>query len=139
MRIVLDTNILISALLTTNTPPDLLYQAWERNDFDLVTSYSQIDELERVLGYKHLQAVIPPASAQELLNTLWANAIILETYHSINVSPDPDDDAILATAITGQANLIVSGDKRHMITLRNVEGIPIVTAREALNYLEISG
>ena len=50
----------------------------------------------------------------------------------MNLSPDPKDNQILAAAITGKADLIVSGDKKHLLALGEVEGVPIVTAREAL-------
>ena len=50
MRVVLDTNIFVSALITKGTPPDQLYQAWLRNDIDLVTSVAQIDEITDVLA-----------------------------------------------------------------------------------------
>ena len=50
MRIVLDTNVLVSALITKGTPPDQLYQAWLRNDIELVTSAAQIDEVSEVLS-----------------------------------------------------------------------------------------
>ena len=50
----------------------------------------------------------------------------------VNLSPDSIDNPILAAAIAGKANLIVSGDKRHRLALGKVKGIPVVTAREAL-------
>ena len=50
-------------------------------------------------------------------------------------SPDPDDNLILAAAVAGNADLIVSGDKRHMLSLGDVEGIPIVTPRDALSLI----
>jgi predicted nucleic acid-binding protein len=52
---------------------------------------------------------------------------------TVAFSTDPDDNLILATAIVGNADLIVSGDRPGMLDLREVEGISIVTAREALN------
>ena len=52
-----------------------------------------------------------------------------------SLSPDPTDNQILATAIAGGADLIVSGDKKHMLALREVDGISIVTARKALELL----
>jgi len=55
LRLVLDTNILISALLRKNTPPYLLYQAWRENQFELVTSPEQLEELQRVMAYPKLQ------------------------------------------------------------------------------------
>ena len=54
-----------------------------------------------------------------------------ETINNSSLKKHP----ILAVAITGKADLIVSGDKKHMLALGEVEGIPIVTAREALDRL----
>ena len=63
-------------------------------------------------------------------------AVVVSPAAPVIVSPDPDDNIILAVAIAGQADLIVSRDKRHMIALQEVEGIPIVTPREALTHIE---
>ena len=54
----------------------------------------------------------------------------------MSLSPDPKDNPILAAAMAGKADLIVSGDKKHMLALGEVENIPIVTARDALDRLE---
>ena len=51
VRLVLDTNVLLSALLTRGTTPDLLYQAWRKGVFDLVSSAAQIEEIVRALNY----------------------------------------------------------------------------------------
>ena len=53
----------------------------------------------------------------------------------VNLSADPDDNPILATAVAGDANLIVSGDRDHMLAVGSAHSIPIVTAREALDRL----
>jgi len=53
----------------------------------------------------------------------------------MDLSSDPKDNPILAAAIAGKADLIVSDDKRHMLALGHVEGIPMVTARDALDRL----
>ena len=52
------------------------------------------------------------------------------------VSTDPDDDHVIAAAITGQADLIGSGDKRDLLPMGSFQGIPIITAREAVERLE---
>lgn len=70
MRILLDTNVLVAALITKNTPPDLLYRAWVRGDFELVTSREQLDELERVLTYEKLRRFVSRDEAQLLLETM---------------------------------------------------------------------
>ena len=55
MRVVLDTGILIAALITTDTPPSLIYQAWRKKRFELVTSEWQLDEFRRVSRYSKLR------------------------------------------------------------------------------------
>lgn len=52
---------------------------------------------------------------------------------------DPDDDHVIAAAITGQADLIASGDKRDHLPMGSFQGIPIVTAKEAVERLEAGG
>ena len=54
----------------------------------------------------------------------------------VSYSPDPDDNIILATAIAGEADYLVSGDKSDLLALSKVEDIPIIKARQALNILE---
>ena len=56
----------------------------------------------------------------------------------VTYSPDPDDNIILATAIAGRADYIVSGDKRDMLALREIDGIRIVTAKNAVGLLGLA-
>ena len=138
MRIVLDTNILVSALLAPNGPPGRLLAAVKRGDLTLVTSDVQIDELRNVLGRDRLNACIRPREAAALLDNLSAVGVVATDLPDVDASPDPDDNLILAAAMVGRADLIVSGDKGHMLALGQVEGIPIVTAREALDRLSVT-
>ena len=135
MRIVPDTNVLVSALISSGTPPGLLYESWVHGDFQLVTSRAQIAELTRVLAYERLRPYIQPAEAQTLSETIDAAAIVIGTLPDTRLSADPDDNAILATAIAAGADLIVTGDKSHLLELESAEGIPIGTPRAALRYL----
>lgn len=132
MRIVLDTNVLISALITQGTPPDRLYQAWLRNEIELVTSTAQIDELADVLSRPRLRKYVDPADAAGLVSDIRLRAIVIRDMPVPRLSPDPKDDAILASAVAGGAELVVSGDKPGMLALGEVQGIPIRTPREAL-------
>ena len=135
MRIVLDTGIYISALITKGTPPDRLYQSWDKGAFRLVTSYEQIAELSRVFGYKRLRKFITLDEVHILIDSLHNHAEIVSNLPDIHLSPDPDDDLIIATAIAGKADYIISGDKRDMLSLKEVQGIPIITARQAVEKL----
>ena len=82
----------------------------------------QIDELRDVLARDRLQPYIQRDEADDLLHHLEAVAVVVA---------DPDDNPILATAIAADADLIVSGDRDHVLTVGSAHGIPIVTAREA--------
>ena len=135
VRIVLDTNILIAALITKGTPPDRLYQAWLRGEIELVTSTAQIAEVADVLARPRLQKYLNADDAAAIFENIDTRARILDDPPEVDLSPDPKDNPILAAAIAGKANLIVSGDKKHMLALGAVEGIPIVTARDALDRL----
>ena len=135
MRVVLDSNVLVSALITRGTPPDRLYRAWLRNEIELVTCAAQIDELADVLSRPRLRRYVDPADAAGLVSDIRLRAIVIRDMPIPKRSPDPKDDAILAAAVAGQAELVVSGDKPGLLALGQVEGIPIRTPREALQVV----
>lgn len=135
MRLVLDTGILVSALLTKGTPPDMLYQAWRNGLLELVTSEAQITEFLRVIQYPKLKSYIKPLEAKQISDGLHFQAVLARDLPDVTFSPDRDDDKIIATAIAGKANYIVSGDKRDMLAVVEANGIPIITARAALDLL----
>ena len=135
MRVVLDTNILVSALITKGTPPDGLYQAWLRGEIELVTSAVQIAELDDVLSRPRLQRFLDADQASAIVENIGTRAVVLDELPSVSFSPDPMDNQILAAAIAGRVDLIVSGDKKHVLSLGKVGDIPVVTARMAQELL----
>lgn len=137
MRVVLDTNILIAALITKGTPPDLLYQAWLRGQFEIVTSTAQLAEIAAVLARPRLQKYFDADEAAAIVGNFDTRAVILREPPPVDLSPDPKDNPILAAAIAGRAALIGSGDKKHMLALGEAAGIRIVTARDALDRLNV--
>ena len=131
MRIVLDTNILVSALISGAGPPGQVLAEVKGGHQTLVTSADQIAELRRVLSRPHLRRYLAPGAADDLIANLEAVGEVVGDLPEVNASPDPDDNRILAAAIAGRADLIVSGDKKDMLALGRVAGIPIVTASVA--------
>ncbi len=138
MRIVLDTGIFVSALITKNTPPDILYSAWRKRRFDLITFDTQLEEIERVLFYKKLERFIQRKEAMLMLDTIGSVAEILVDLPVVDLSPDPNDNMIIATALKGRVNYLVSGDKKDLLSLVTVENIPIISARNAITRLGIA-
>ncbi len=113
----------------------MLVAAWLDLRFELVTSAEQLDELRRVLAYEKLQPFISKEQARDFVENLEALAEMAEVLPDIEASPDPDDNAILAVAVASRADAVVSGDKADMLALGIVEGIPILTARQAVERL----
>ena len=131
MRIVLDTNILVSALISRAGPPGQVLAEATRGRLTLITSVAQIAELRRVLDRPHLRRIIAPGAAQDLMANIDAVGGVVGDLPDVTASPDPDDNLILATAVAGRADLIVSGDKTDMLALGRIEGVPIATASAA--------
>lgn len=135
VQIVLDTNVIVSGLLRGNGPSGELLRCWTDGAFTLITSPFQIAELRRVLDYERIRLRVSLEQASALLNNIDAMALIVSDLPVLTESPDPDDNPILATAIVGKADLIVSGDKAHMQYLEQVMNIPIVAPQEALRRI----
>ena len=135
MRIVLDTNIFVGALISGDGYPGQLLAAVKRERITLVTSVYQIDELREVLGRERLKPYIRPEESEDLLYHLETVGMTMSRLPEVSLSPDPKDNPIPATAVAGEADLLVSGDKGDMLALGHVEGIPIVTARNAVGRL----
>ena len=87
MRLVLDTNILVGALITTGTPPDRLYQAWLRGDIELVTSTAQIAEIADVLARPRLQKFLDADEAAIIVQNIGVRALVLDEPPGVNLSP----------------------------------------------------
>lgn len=100
-----------------------------------MTSEAQIDELRRVLTYVRLRPYIDPGQARDFVENLEAWAVVASNLPTVEASSDPDDNPILATAVAGKADALVSGDKSGMLALGAIETIPIITAREAMERL----
>ena len=135
MRAVLDTSILIAALITADTPPDRVYQAWRKKRFTLITSAWQLEEFHRASRYERVKKFLKPAEAGNLVNGLRRHASLLTELPEVDLSRDPQDNPVIAMAIAGQADYLVTGDRRGLLSLKRVGGTRIVTAREFLKIL----
>jgi putative PIN family toxin of toxin-antitoxin system len=103
VRVVLDTGILVAALITRDTPPDQLYQLWRKRRFTLITSESQLDEFRRVTRYRKLRQFLKAHEAGTLLRGVRARAVVVSELPEIDLVDDPDDNIVLATALAGAA------------------------------------
>ena len=132
MRVVIDTNILISALLAATSLPAQLVVLWRVGRFDLLTTAEQLDELMRVTRYPKVRERLAPAIAGRLVNDLRALAITLDKLPVVEVSADRDDNYLLSLSAAGAADFLVTGDKRDLLGIAVYAGTKITTVRDFL-------
>lgn len=135
MRVVLDTNILISAFVFPGGPPEAVYRAALEGRIELVTSPALLAELGRVLTDRFAWE---PDLAAQVVGQVARMATVVRPKQQVQViADDPDDDRVLEAAAAGDADTIVSGD-RHLLRLRSWEGIRIERAARFLTRLDPS-
>jgi putative PIN family toxin of toxin-antitoxin system len=125
VRVVFDTNVLISALVFGGLPRALLIRVF-RGEVMLVTSSVLLNELEEVLVVRFAHDASHARTVRAEIELL---AEVVEAPELARVARDRDDDAVLAAAIAGKASAIVTGD-RDLLVLVEHEGIRIVTPRD---------
>jgi len=138
MRIVLDTNVVLSALLWRGTPHQLLAAIRSRNDVQLYSSTALLEELADVLTrpFASQRLALIGRTAREVLAD-YVEAIEMAEPASVPrvVTNDADDDQVIAAAVAAHADLIVSGDRKHLLPLGGYQGIAIVEAAEAIRCI----
>ena len=132
MRLVVDTNVLVSALLSAASLPAQIVLLWRAGRFDLLTAAEQLDEIGRVTRYPRIRERLHPAVAGRLVNDLRALAVVLDALPVVEASPDPDDNYLLAMAVAGSADFLITGDKRDLLGLGTHAGTRIISARAFL-------
>ena len=137
IRAVLDTNLLVSYLLTHRPPIATLIDDFLAKDkFIMVTSPELLAELDRVLTYPKLQRYYTAEERTRFVALVMALSEVVDLPDTIpRICRDPDDDRLIACAVVGEADVILSGDD-DLLALERVGGIPILTAAQFLRALE---
>ena len=133
MRCVLDTNVVLSALLWNGSPRQLWTVA-QRGSVGLFTSEALIDELRDVLSRRKCSKRLLEVSlsADRLLNLYLKTALLVDPVAVPRLASDPDDDVVIGTALAAKADFVVTGD-RTLLSVAEYEGVRMVSVTEALN------
>ena len=139
MRVVLDANVLVSALISAKGAPAKLVACWQDEKLDVLVSPAILQELDRVLHYPRLQERyhLPEEDVQRFSRLLGRQAIeVVPSEELAVIERDPTDNRYLECAVAGNASLIVTGDQ-HLLGLGEYEGIQILTPAGFLALLRL--
>lgn len=134
MKIVLDTNVLISALIKEGKPRDLLFEILRNHE--LVVSREILEEVTVIANEPKIQKYVEQESIADFLRDLASSGSFVRIRSRFKaVKEDADDDVVLRTAIDGKASFIVSGDS-HLLGMGKFRKVRIITVAEMLRALE---
>jgi len=144
VRAVVDTNVVVSGILSPGGRPAAVLRA-AGVSFQLVWTPAIVAECLRVLAYPRIAKVLAPKRRHEYARqvvaglAVGADMVPAEMLPKLRaVKADPDDDLFLATALAGGAQILVSGDRRHLLSLHEYAGVRIIGAAAFLEELERS-
>lgn len=134
LRVVLDTNVLVSGLIMLGKPRELL-SIIARREAILVLSKEILNEFTKVMRRNKLTEYVTEEQVERFIENIERIAEFVELESHLEVVNDPNDDIVINTAIDGRADLIVSGD-HHLLSLKEFRGIKIASVDEAVRKLK---
>lgn len=138
LKVVLDTNIFVSGLLSRTGTPAKMLDAWRAGEYLLVTSPSIVAEVKAVLLSRRIleKYGIRPQDIEALVTLLEKDGltVLCETEVSGIIPEDPKDEMFLACALEAGADMIVSGD-HHLLNIGVYKGIPVLTVNQFADRL----
>lgn len=136
MRVVLDTNVVISATLIRGGNEDRILRAWRRGAFELVLSPAILAEMARALSYERLRQArwMTEAETLGLLQALGEEAVLVSGRPAVRISRDPEDDKFISAALEAQAEYVVSGDK-DLLAVGAHRGVRVISPAAFLTVL----
>lgn len=135
MRAVLDTNVLISSVIATGIPHEVVLRGFT-DEYQLIVSVDTLDEFRAtLLKYPERFHLEPDEVQQEVETIRYFAEFVVPDVNVTAVGDDPDDDKFLEVAVAGNADYVVSGDS-HLLDLDSFRDIAIVTPRTFLECLD---
>jgi putative PIN family toxin of toxin-antitoxin system len=133
VKVVFDTNVVASASFWRGAPFDCL-AAWAQGRCEAVVSPALLAEYHETM--EELRLDYPDRKCVGWSAALAESAeLVFPVERATGATSDPDDEMILECALAAEADFIVSGDKKHLLALRQFQGIPIVSPAELLRHL----
>ena len=130
MRAIIDTNVFVSGIFWEGNFCSQIIDKWKNKKFELVSSMDILKEFAETL--RNFKIQMSDEMIEEWRNLIIESSVIINPKIKLNViKEDPDDNKFLEAGISGNVDLVISQDK-HLLNLRDYQGIKIVNPEEAL-------
>lgn len=139
IRAVLDANVLVVAPLTNLTPPGQIVDAWQADRFELIISPHILSEVERAHRKPYFRARLTATQIDAYQRLLRRRATVIDiTAEVVGVATHPEDDLVLATAVSAQADYLVTGDRPLRRAAPTYQGVRLLSPADFLVILDAS-
>ena len=137
-RVVIDSNVIISAALYPKSPAAAAYMAADLH-CDIYASHSTLAEVEHVLMRSKFDRYFPVdvPTRERFLADYRDRVIEVEVTETVSDCPDPKDNQFLSLALAAHADIIVSGDRKHLLPMHPYRGIAILSCNDFLRVLAV--
>ncbi len=139
LRVVIDTNVIVSGIISRKGAPAEILNAWRERHFLLLISPAIVAEVRSVLGYPRIREkyTLSDQEIDQMISLLEHDAMLVPGIADVagSLPADPQDEMFLACAVDGGADVIVSGD-HHLLDLGEYQDIPIIKAGRFLEQLK---
>ena len=136
MRVVFDANIYVSFILTGGETLSSLFNAWQAREFEVLISQDIAAEVKEVCDRFLKRGTLTDDAVKEAIWRLDHDSQRIDVISRIMISKDPKDNKYLACAKDGKADYLVTGDKKHLLSLKKFGTTRIVSPKEFVEVLE---
>ncbi len=138
MRVVIDANVVISFLLSKGDTVSFIFDEWEKETFEVLVSTDILIELDEVIdrATRMTKGAIGSLKTAAMKRRLRKNTIKVSAVSSVHASKDDKDNRYLACAKDGDADFLITGDKKHLLSLKKFGTTQIISPIEFVQILQ---
>lgn len=138
MRVIIDANLFVSFLLTRGETIASIFSLWEKKKFVCLMTEEIKLEIFQVVKRFIIKGLISETNGFALLRRLKRNCELVESFSKIEITPNKKDNRYLACALDGEADYLVTGDKKHLLSLKKIGTAKIISPKKFLKIVKLS-
>lgn len=136
MRVVLDANIVISFMISRGETISAIFESWAKESFIFLTSREILIEIDEVIDRLIKKKIIDLQTAISIIRRLRKDTYKVKVTSNIDISKDNKDNRYLACALDGKADFLVTGDRKHLLSIEKIGKTKIISPKDFLEIIK---